>query len=256
VTQAYTARFKALGGVAVKSDALRLHQTAGRWRVDTTEGPIDAEAAVVALGPWAPDLLVPLGVKLPLAVKRGYHRHFRARGNASLARPILDAENGYCIVPMEQGIRITTGAEFAPRDAAPTRCSSPGCCRGRASCSRSATRSRRIPGWARPCFADSRPVIGRAVGLQMPCPLSPAADTRPRGSGAATAPKPPPALQKDREELRHWDQTCAPTAVGYRHLSFRDHGCYGENSSRGSVVRRCGRLLSGLSNSRFRWSVS
>jgi hypothetical protein len=38
----------------------------------------------------------------------------------SLARPILDAENAYCIVPMEQGIRITTGAEFAPRDAAPT----------------------------------------------------------------------------------------------------------------------------------------
>jgi D-amino-acid dehydrogenase len=104
----------------VKGDALRLHQTAGRWRVDTAERPINAEAAVVALGPWAPDLLVPLGVKLPLAVKRGYHRHFRARGNASLARPILDAENGYCIVPMEQGVRITTGAEFAPRDAAPT----------------------------------------------------------------------------------------------------------------------------------------
>jgi glycine/D-amino acid oxidase-like deaminating enzyme len=69
VTQAYAARFKALGGVAVKGDALRLHRTAGRWRVDTAEGPIDAEAAVVALGPWAPDLLVPLG-ELPLAVKR------------------------------------------------------------------------------------------------------------------------------------------------------------------------------------------
>ena len=120
VTQAYVARFKALGGVAVKGDAMRLHQSAGRWRVDTAEGPIDAEAAVVTLGPWAPDLLDPLGIKLPLAVKRGYHRHFRPRGNAGLARPILDAENGYCIVPMEQGIRITTGAEFAPRDAAPT----------------------------------------------------------------------------------------------------------------------------------------
>ncbi len=92
---------------------MRLHQSAGRWRIDTAEGPVDAEAAVVALGPWAPDLLAPLGIKLPLAVKRGYHRHFRPRGNAGLARPILDAENGYCIVPMEQGIRITTGAEFA-----------------------------------------------------------------------------------------------------------------------------------------------
>jgi hypothetical protein len=29
----------------VKGDALRLHQTAARWPVDTAEGPIDAEAA-------------------------------------------------------------------------------------------------------------------------------------------------------------------------------------------------------------------
>jgi D-amino-acid dehydrogenase len=81
VTQAYAARFKALSGVAVKGDALRLHRTAGRWRVDTA-GPIDAEAAVVALGPSAaPDLLVPLGVKLPLAVKRD------AGGRAHMGMP-------------------------------------------------------------------------------------------------------------------------------------------------------------------------
>ncbi len=120
VTRAYAARFAALGGIAVQGDAKSLHPSGTRWRVETAQGPIDAEAAVVALGPWAPDLLGPLGIRLPLAVKRGYHRHFRPRGNASLARPILDADNGYCIAPMEQGMRITTGAEFAPRDAAPT----------------------------------------------------------------------------------------------------------------------------------------
>ena len=91
-----------------------------RWRVDTDEGPIDAKDAVVALGPWAPDLLGPLGIKLPLAFKRGYHRHFRSRGNAGLTRPVVDTDYGYCLAPMEQGIRLTTGAEFADRDAAPT----------------------------------------------------------------------------------------------------------------------------------------
>jgi D-amino-acid dehydrogenase len=113
----------------------------------------------------APDLLAPLGIRLPLGIKRGYHRHFRPRGNAGLARPILDAENGYCMVPMEQGIRITTGVEFAARDAAPT----------------PVQLARVMPAatglfplgdpveerpWmgARPCFADSRPVIGRAPG--------------------------------------------------------------------------------------------
>jgi D-amino-acid dehydrogenase len=165
VTQAYVARFKALGGVAVTGDAMRLHQSSGRWRIETAEGPVDAPAAVVALGPWAPDLLAPLGIKLPLAVKRGYHRHFRPRGNAALARPVVDIENGYCIVPMEQGIRLTTGVEFAARDAAPT----------------PTQLARLMPAasglfplgepvedqpWmgARPCFADSRPVIGRAPG--------------------------------------------------------------------------------------------
>ena len=57
---------------------------------------------------------------LPLAVKRGYHRHFRPQGNAALSRPVLDAENGYVLAPMEQGIRVTTGVEFAARDAPPT----------------------------------------------------------------------------------------------------------------------------------------
>jgi D-amino-acid dehydrogenase len=180
---------RAHGGVAVKGDALRLHQTAARWRVDTTEGPIDAEAAVVALGPWAPDLLVPLGIKLPLAVKRGYHRHFRARGNASLARPILDAENGYCIVPMEQGIRITTGAEFAPRDAAPTPVQFTRVLPQASELFPLGDAVEAQP-WmgARPCFADSRPVIGRAprsarpVARLWPRPFRPHA--RP-GNGAA-----------------------------------------------------------------------
>jgi D-amino-acid dehydrogenase len=165
VTRAYAARFAAIGGVTGVGDARSLHRLGARWRVETVHGPIDSDVAVVALGPWAPDLLMPLGIKLPLAVKRGYHRHFGPRGNASLARPVVDADNGYCIAPMEQGIRITTGAEFAPRDAAPT----------------PVQLDRLLPAardlfplgdavenkpWigARPCFADSRPVIGRAPG--------------------------------------------------------------------------------------------
>ena len=120
LTRAYVARFTALGGVVLTGDARTLHRANGRWRVETDEGPVDAREAVVALGPWAPDLLEPLGIDLPLAVKRGYHLHFRPRGNAGLTRPVVDAEVGYCVAPMEQGLRLTTGAEFADRDAPPT----------------------------------------------------------------------------------------------------------------------------------------
>jgi hypothetical protein len=65
-------------------------------------------------------VLRPLGYRFPLGIKRGYHMHYRPEGNASLARPVLDAQNGYVITSMTAGIRLTTGAEFATRDAPPT----------------------------------------------------------------------------------------------------------------------------------------
>src|SRR5690606_25672416 len=112
--------FAALGGVVVNGDARSLHRQGNNWRVDTAEGPIDAPQAVVALGIWTPDVLAPLGIHLPLGIKRGYHRHFKPRGNKTITRPTLDVENGYVLTPMEQGLRLTTGAEFADRDAPPT----------------------------------------------------------------------------------------------------------------------------------------
>jgi D-amino-acid dehydrogenase len=165
VTRAYAARFAALGGVVLEGNVRSLHRDGSSWRIDTPQGALEAGAAVIALGPWAPDLLAPLGIELPLAVKRGYHRHFRPRGNAGLTRPVVDAEVGYCVAPMEQGLRLTTGAEFAARDAAPT----------------PEQLDRLMPAanalfplgepveatpWlgSRPCFADSRPVIGPAPG--------------------------------------------------------------------------------------------
>jgi D-amino-acid dehydrogenase len=120
VTQAYAARLQALGGRVLIGDARRLRKTAEGWDVATDEGTIAARDVVIALGPWAPAVLEPLGIKLPLAVKRGYHMHYRARGNAVLNRPVLDTANGFVLAPMRQGIRLTTGAEFADRDAPAT----------------------------------------------------------------------------------------------------------------------------------------
>jgi D-amino-acid dehydrogenase len=165
LTRAYAARFTALGGIALIGDARSLHRATPHWRVDTASGPVDAGDVVVALGPWAPDVLAPLGIKLPLAVKRGYHRHFRAKGNAALSRPILDADKGYCLAPMEQGIRLTTGAEFAARDAPPTPVQFDRVLPAARELFALGEPVEAAP-WlgARPCFADSRPVIGRAPG--------------------------------------------------------------------------------------------
>ena len=76
VTKAYAARFSALGGVTLRGDARSLHRSGTGWRVDTEQGPLDTSAAIVALGPWAPDVLAPLGIILPFGFKRGYDRHY------------------------------------------------------------------------------------------------------------------------------------------------------------------------------------
>ena len=166
VTRAYAARFRALGGVTLNGDARTLRRDGKIWRVDAEEGPVDSPNLVIALGPWTPDILQPLGIKLPLAVKRGYHRHFRPQGNAGLSRPVVDTEVGYCLAPMEQGIRLTTGAEFAARDAAPTPVQFDRLMPSAKGLFPLGEALEATP-WmgSRPCFADSRPVIGRAPGL-------------------------------------------------------------------------------------------
>jgi D-amino-acid dehydrogenase len=165
VTKAYAARFSALGGVVLDGDARSLHRVNGSWRVETAHGPLDASEVVVALGPFAPDVLGPLGIKLPLGIKRGYHRHFRPAGNAVLTRPVVDPEIGYCLAPMEQGIRLTTGAEFAARDASPTPVQFDRLMPAARGLFPLGEPVEATP-WmgSRPCFADSRPVIGRAPG--------------------------------------------------------------------------------------------
>jgi D-amino-acid dehydrogenase len=165
LTHAYAARFAALGGTALEGEVRSLRRDGSNWQIETQNGTLVAGEAVIALGPWAPDLLKPLGIDLPLAVKRGYHRHFRPRGNAGLTRPVVDAELGYCVAPMEQGLRLTTGAEFAARDAPPTPVQFERLMPAANALFPLGEPVEAAP-WmgSRPCFADSRPVLGRAPG--------------------------------------------------------------------------------------------
>jgi D-amino-acid dehydrogenase len=160
---AYLRAFERLGGKFVQGNAASLEAEGDGWRLRTAQGPLLAGAAVVALGPWADVLTRALGYDLPLAVKRGYHMHYRAAGEAKLNTPMLDTERGYFLAPMRRGIRLTTGAEFALRDAIRTPVQL-----GRAEpIARDlfplAERLDNEP-WmgARPCTPDMLPVIGRA----------------------------------------------------------------------------------------------
>ena len=117
---AYAALFQRKGGRFVVGDARTLEQSGGKWRVSGATGAVLAREIVVALGPWSDLVFRPLGYSIPLGIKRGYHLHLAPGGNAVLRHPVLDADNGYLLAPMNKGIRLTTGVEFARRDAPST----------------------------------------------------------------------------------------------------------------------------------------
>lgn len=119
LTRKYLGQFERLGGVFLRGDARTFRPASAGYGVETEQGPVMADEAVVCLGPWADVVAGPLGYAFPMAVKRGYHMHYALSDGAVLHHPALDADNGFLLAPMTQGIRLTTGAEFARRDAPP-----------------------------------------------------------------------------------------------------------------------------------------
>ena len=163
LAKAYAALFKRKGGRFIVGDARSLQQEGGGWRLAGPDGVMVAREAVVALGPWSDLVFRPLGYSIPLSVKRGYHLHLAPRGNAVLHHPVLDADLGYLLAPMNCGIRLTTGVEFARRDAPPNP----------VQVRQALPRAHQLfplgeavdaKPWigARPCLPDMLPVIGRA----------------------------------------------------------------------------------------------
>jgi len=117
VVKAYALMFARSGGEIRQSTIRAVLPDGEGWRVVLADGAITARHVVVALGPWSADLLQPLGYRVPLAFERGYHREFKPNPVRPLQRPIHDAEGGFLMTPMEQGIRITSGVELTARDA-------------------------------------------------------------------------------------------------------------------------------------------
>jgi len=116
----YAKVFVALGGELIRAECRGLQDVAGGWRVRTNGGSLEAEHAVVALGHWSPQMLAPLGYRVPLLRKRGYHMHFEypraSPGSAPhLNLTLIDADFSAVYAPMAAGLRILTGADLSRR---------------------------------------------------------------------------------------------------------------------------------------------
>lgn len=163
LVMAYADLFEREGGVLARGDAGTLRQDKAGWRVETAEGPVTAGEVVLALGPWAKQATDALGYRLPLFVKRGYHREYGVVPGGEIGHHMLDAEAGYLLAPMRRGLRITTGAEFAAQHAPinPTQIDG-----AEAVARQLVPMGARLDAepWlgARPATVDMKPVIGRA----------------------------------------------------------------------------------------------
>ncbi|MDR3096216.1 MAG: FAD-binding oxidoreductase [Paraburkholderia sp.] len=163
LVKGYAQLFLREGGTFAQGDALTLRAQGGGWQVQTEDGPLAAELAVVALGPWSDLVTAPLGYRVPLKPKRGYHMHYASEAGAPLTRPVVDIEGGYVVAPMKRGLRLTTGVELAARDRPPNYAQLDAAERAARPMFGLGKRLDEKP-WMgmRPCTPDMRPVLGPA----------------------------------------------------------------------------------------------
>ncbi|MFL9938938.1 NAD(P)/FAD-dependent oxidoreductase [Paraburkholderia graminis] len=162
LTKGYARLFEQDGGTLLTGDATTLQAQAGAWTVRTSAGSISAKEVVVALGPWSDQVFEPLGYRIPLRAKRGYHMHYRPT-KPMLSMPYVDSEQGYVVAPMQGRLRLTTGVEIARRDAKPTGIQLERAERSAKSVFGLGERLDANP-WLglRPCTPDMRPILGPA----------------------------------------------------------------------------------------------
>ncbi len=162
VVNRYVDLLRSLGGKYLQADVKRLIPHNQTYTVETTEGAIETDQVILAMGPWSDSLLQSLGYRFPMAWERGYHQHYQPDDDCRLNRPIYDVEGGFVIAPMTQGLRLTTGIELTHRDAHAS---------ARQLQQAALTAQRCLPignpigdAWhgSRPSMPDSLPVIGAA----------------------------------------------------------------------------------------------
>ncbi|MEO0976151.1 MAG: FAD-dependent oxidoreductase [Pseudomonadota bacterium] len=111
-------KVKKLGGELMRGDIKSLRKTDAGWTIEYGSGRMTSETIVVSLGAWSPQLLEPLGIRVPLMAERGYHVEFPQPG-IEVNHSVMDVDRKVVASSMEDGLRVAGLAEFAPVDAKP-----------------------------------------------------------------------------------------------------------------------------------------
>ncbi|MGO1688557.1 MAG: NAD(P)/FAD-dependent oxidoreductase [Psychrobacter sp.] len=117
LVKAYAKNFQDMQGSIKERDVQEIVQDGEGWKVITDKETYYSDKLVIAAGPWSNDLIKPLGYNLPLFPMRGYHQHFKVTDKNTINHSMFDMDKGFVMGPMQQGIRITTGAEMTTMNA-------------------------------------------------------------------------------------------------------------------------------------------
>lgn len=118
LVKAYAKNFEQMDGTIVESNVTKIEPEEGQgWKVVTDSETYYSNKLVIAAGPWSNELIKPLGYDLPLFPMRGYHQHFKVHDKNTIHHSMFDMDKGFVMGPMQQGIRITTGAEMTTMNA-------------------------------------------------------------------------------------------------------------------------------------------
>lgn len=164
LSQAYAAAIRQGGGKFVQGTVQGIAIGAdGAPTIATDQGSTRYDRAVIAAGAFSKPFAQMVGARVPLDTERGYHLYLKADQARAVGRPTYFGDHGFVLAPMEDGIRLTSGVEFAGLDAPPDYRR----IRRMAAFARDA-----LPGlgdrpereWMgfRPSLPDSKPVIGPA----------------------------------------------------------------------------------------------
>ena len=117
LVKAYAKNFEEMQGTIKESDVKEIVKEGEGWKIITDKETSYSDKLVIAAGPWSNDLIKPLGYNLPLFPMRGYHQHFKVTDKNTIHHSMFDMDKGFVMGPMQQGIRITTGAEMTTMNA-------------------------------------------------------------------------------------------------------------------------------------------
>lgn len=113
--------FEGLGGTIIQAAAKDFSLVDGRiTAVETDQGSIACDTAVIATGVWSKHLCKHFDLKIPLESERGYHVIFK-NPSATVSVPTMIASGKFVATPMYDGLRCAGVVELGGLDAGPSR---------------------------------------------------------------------------------------------------------------------------------------